>query len=102
MFDRNYALQNNIACQNTHERLTALKEKNIITSNSVEETLFSYNFLMKLRLRNQADLHEKHLPLSNAVNTRKMIDTELYLLKKIISSIPDLQNKIKTDFRIAN
>ena len=102
MFVRTYSLQNNIACLNTHERLSALKEKNIITTNSADDILFIYNFLMKLRLRNQADLHEKHLPLSNAINTRKMIDTELYLLKKVLSSIPDLQNKIKTDFRLAN
>ena len=102
MFVRTYALQNNIASLNTHERLTALKGKCIFTMNSTEDILFGYNFLMKLRLRNQADLHEKHLPLSNTINTRKMIDTELYLLKKVLSSIPDLQNKVKTDFRIAN
>ena len=102
MFVRTYSLQNNIVCPNTIERLTALKEKNIITTNSVEEILFNYNFLMKLRLRNQAELVEKNLPLSNTINTKHMIETELYLLKKVLSSIPDLQNKIKADFRIAN
>lgn len=102
MFARTYSLQNNIVCLNTHERLSALKELNIITTNSADDILFIYNFLMKLRLRNQVELLEKNLPLSNAINTRKMIDTELYLLKKVLSSIPDLQNKIKTDFRISN
>ncbi len=102
MFVRTYSLQNNIVCPNTIERLSALKEKNIISTNSVEDILYNYNFLMKLRLRNQADLIEKNLPLSNAINTRHIIDAELYLLKKVLASIPDLQNKIKTDFRIAN
>jgi hypothetical protein len=35
------------------------------------------------------------------LNTRRIIDTELYLLKKVLSYLPDIQNWIKTDFRIA-
>jgi PAS domain S-box-containing protein len=100
MFARTYSLQNNIWCSNTIERLTALKEKCIISENTIDEIVFAYNFLMKLRFRNQVDLADNNMPLSNSLNTRKLIDPEIYLLKKVLLLIPDYQNKIKTDFRI--
>ena len=101
MFARTYSLQNNIGYSNTNERLTALKKRNIINEATVDEIIFAYNYLMKLRLRTQADLLENKMPLSNSLNSRMLIDMELYLLKKILSAIPEYQNKIKTDFRIA-
>ena len=102
MFARTYSLKNNLGCSNTIERLSALKERNIITESSVDEIVYAYNFLMKLRFRNQADLLSKNLPLSNSMNTRKLVDPELYLLKRVLLSIPDFQNRIKTDFRVTN
>jgi PAS domain S-box-containing protein len=101
MFARTYSLQNNIWGTNTIERLTALKEKHIISGNTVDEIVFAYSFLMKLRFRNQADLSENNIPLSNSLNTKNLIDPELFLLKKVLSAIPEYQNKIKTDFRIS-
>lgn len=100
MFARTYSLQNNILYSNTIERLTALKEKNIIGENTIDEIIFAYDFLMKLRFRNQAYLSEKNAPLSNSMNSRNLVDHELFLLKKVLASIPEYQEKIKTDFRI--
>lgn len=101
MFARTYALQNNIWSSNTIDRLNALKERNIISQNIVDEIVFSYNFLMKLRFRNQADLLLTNSQLSNDLNTKKLIEMELFLLKKVLSSIPEYQAIIKTDFRIS-
>ena len=101
MFARTYSLQNNIWNNTTIERLTALKEKRIISENTIDEMVFSYNFLMKLRLRNQSELIENNLPLSNFLNTKKLIEIEFFLLKKVLSTIPEYQNKIKLDFRIS-
>jgi CBS domain-containing protein len=100
MFARTYSLQNNIWCSNTIERLSALKEKNIISEYTIDEIVFGYDFLMKLRFRNQAYLSENNMPLSNSLNSRNLVDPELFLLKKVLTSIPDFQNKIKADFRI--
>jgi PAS domain S-box-containing protein len=100
MFARTYALRNNIKYTNTFERLTALKEQNVITENMVDEIIFVYNFLMKMRLKNQIELMDNHLAVSNKLNTKQLIDIELFLLKKVLSSIDDYQNKIKIDFRI--
>jgi PAS domain S-box-containing protein len=101
MFVRAYSLQNNIVCQNTLERIASVMEKNILNEKLADEIIFSYNFLMTHRFRNQAFLIDKNLPISNLLNTRRIIDTELYLLKKVLSYLPDIQNWIKTDFRIA-
>ena len=102
MFARTYSLKNNFGCFNTIERLTAMKENNIIPESMADEIVYAYNFLMKLRFRNQADLLSKNMPLSNSMNTRKLIDPELHLLKRLLLTVPDFQNRIKTDFRITD
>jgi PAS domain S-box-containing protein len=102
MFARTYSLQNNIWHSNTIERLTALKEKHIISEKTISEIIFTYNYLMKLRFRNQVELADNNLPLSNSLNTKTLIDQELFLLRKALSAIPEYQNKIKTDFRITS
>ena len=100
MFARTYSFQNNIECENTTDRLTALKDRNIINESLVNEIVFVYNFLMRLRFKNQADLLHNNKPLSNILNTKMLIDIELYMLKKVLATIPEFQNRIKTDFRI--
>jgi PAS domain S-box-containing protein len=102
MFARTYSLQNNILSSNTLERLTALKEKHIINDKIINDIIFAYNFLTKLRFRSQVELAEKNIPLSNSMNLKNMTGLELYLLKKVLSAIPDYQSIIKADFRITN
>jgi PAS domain S-box-containing protein len=100
MFARTYSFQNNIWCTNTIDRLNALKLKNIINANTIDEIIYAFNFLMKLRFKNQIMLLDNNLPLSNILNTKKLIDFELSILKKVLSLIPTYQNKISVDFRI--
>ena len=101
MFARIYALQNHIHSTNTLDRLHTLKEKHIVNEATIDEIIYAYNFLMKLRFKNQVDLLEMNAGVSNALNTKKMKEIELYLLKKVLSLIPDYQNKLKIDFRIS-
>jgi CBS domain-containing protein len=101
MLARTYAFQHNILATNTRERLEAIKEKRIVSSTTIDEVLFVYSYLMKLRFSNQVDLLEKKLPYSNNLNIRDMTDIEVYMLKKALSTIPEFQNKVKLDFRIS-
>ncbi|MFZ4462840.1 MAG: DUF294 nucleotidyltransferase-like domain-containing protein [Bacteroidales bacterium] len=101
LFARTYALQHSIYGTNTIDRIKSLKEKHLISEATADEMMYAYNFLMKLRFRNQIELLESNLPLSNIISTRKMMEIELHLLKKVLSTIPDFQNKIKIDFRIS-
>lgn len=100
MFARIYSLQNNIRLSNTLERISALKSKNIINESTAEELIFVYNYLMKLRFKNQIKLLNKSLPVSNIINIKKLIEIEHSILKKVLSLIPSFQNKIATDFRL--
>jgi signal-transduction protein with cAMP-binding, CBS, and nucleotidyltransferase domain/PAS domain-containing protein len=101
MFARTYSLQNDIWCLNTIDRLNALKTNNIVNETSIDEIIYVYNFLMKLRFRNQIELSENNLPLSNILSAKNLIDIELSLLKKMLALIPQYQNKISVDFRLA-
>jgi CBS domain-containing protein len=101
MFARTYSLQNNIWCTNTIERINALKSKHIINSVTADEILYAYNYLMKLRFKNQIDLSDRSLPLSNILNTKQLLDIETSILKKVLALIPAYQNKIGVDFRIS-
>jgi PAS domain S-box-containing protein len=100
MFARTYALQNNIWSTNTIDRLSALKTNQIINANTIDDILFSYNYLMKLRFRNQIIQNDNNMPLSNTLSTKKLIEMELSILKKVLSLMPSYQNKIGVDFRI--
>ncbi len=100
MFARTYSLQSGIEHTNSIDRLVALKEKQIIPGGTIDEILFSYNFLMKLRFKNQSVMAFNHMPMTNSLNTKNLVEPELILLRKVLSYIPEYQNKIKTDFRI--
>ncbi|MBU1009940.1 MAG: cache domain-containing protein [Bacteroidetes bacterium] len=100
MFARTYALQHAIPATNTIERLTAIKLRGLMNEQTIDELLFAYNFLMRLRFRNHSEQAEHKQPLSNTFYTRKLIEFEWALLKKVLSALPDYQARIKADFRI--
>lgn len=101
MFARTYSLKNDIWYSNTIERLNALKENKIISETTADEMIFVYNYLMKLRFRNQVELAAVKMPLSNILNTQKLQGMELSGLKKALGLIPGYQHKISVDFRIS-
>lgn len=100
MFTRTYCLQHEIWHTNTFDRLNALNEFQHLSPTTFSEVTFAYNFLLKLRLRSQAELSESGLQLSNFLNLKMCTETELVVLKKALSIILFIQNKIGTDFRI--
>lgn len=101
MFARTYSIRNNLGVTNTLERLEALKERGIMNPAILNEMVFAFNYLMKLRFRNQAALLDTNAPLSNYLSTKTLTETEVFLFKKVLSTLPDFQEKIKTDFRVA-
>jgi PAS domain S-box-containing protein len=100
MFARTYSLQNEIWCTNTFERLNALKSRQIISEKTINEIMFAYNYLMKLRIRNQAELMGNKLELTNSLHTKQLLEIELSILKKVLAMISAYQHKISVDFRI--
>lgn len=102
MFARTYSLQNNIWSTNTIERLNALRSRQIIENDTVDEIIFVYNHLMKLRFKNQVRQLDNNLPLSNMLNTKSLIDIEISILKKVLSQISTYHNKLNLDFRLTS
>jgi len=100
MFARTYAIRHNIGHTGTLERLESLKAINAIDQTMLTEIQFAFGFLMKLRFRAQATLSDENLPLSNLLTTSGLVAHELYLLKKVLSSISDYQEKIRIDFKV--
>lgn len=100
MFARTYSLQNNIWCTNTIDRLIALKSKQIIPQDVIDEMIYVYGYLMKLRLKNQAALLESKSQISNMLNTKNLGELEYSLLKKVLAQIPVYQNRLGVDFRL--
>jgi signal-transduction protein with cAMP-binding, CBS, and nucleotidyltransferase domain/PAS domain-containing protein len=100
MFARVYSLKNDIWITNTVERLEALRQINVITHSTIDEMLFAYNFLMKLRFKLHVYQIEQNRNLTNSFQVKKLIDTEYHVLRKILSAIADSQSRIKQDFRI--
>lgn len=100
MFARTYSLQNEIDRTNTIERLTILKERKLLSETTIDNMLFDYKFLMKLRFKTQLECLNKHWPITNVLQTKMLLDIELQTLKKVLSHIPEYQNKVKADFRI--
>lgn len=100
MFARTYAIRHNIRLTGTLERLEALRATNTIDYNMINEISYAFGFLMKLRFRAQAVLSDENLPLSNSLVTHELVAQELYLLKKVLSSIGEYQEKIRIDFKV--
>ncbi len=100
MFARVYALKNGITNTNTLERLNMLREKNLIKEELVKELIFIYGSLMKYRFKNQLINIENQIEISNKMLIGSISETELSLLKKLVSSIPDYISLLKYDFRL--
>ena len=100
MLTRTYALKFEVSETHTVKRLATLKEMKVLSPAVANEMLFTYNFLMKYRLTTQSEAFSQGKPITNLLAVRSLNDLEFALLKKILSAIPDFQEKIKTDFRL--
>lgn len=100
MLARIYSLKYQILETNTISRLSVLKDKGLLPKETIDEMLLAYNFAMKLRMKNQIELLEKFATPTNLLNHKQLTELELSILKRVISSVPVFQNRIKNDFRI--
>lgn len=100
MFARTYALKHALYYTNTLERLQAMHERNIIHPKTLEEMMYAFNILMQLRLKNQLRQIDQKQPPSNTLDTSHHLDFEVYVLKRVLSLIPNYQQRIKQDFSL--
>ena len=98
-FIRLYSLKNKITETNSILRLEKLNASNLINKTLYNDINVSYNYLMLLRFRFQAnELLRKQAP-DNLIRIDELTDIEKTTIKKIISEISNLQTQLNFDFK---
>lgn len=98
-FIRVYALRNQLNSTNSFQRLKELNEKGIFQKDLFDEQSQSYNYLMMLRFRWQANQLLNNEAPDNLIDTTKLSDIERTMLRKILSGINGIQAKLNLDFK---
>ncbi len=80
-FARVYALENHIWHTNTMDRLMALKESHKLRQDTIDEVVFVYSYLMRLRFKNQIALADGNQAISNLLTIKNLIEIEQLMLK---------------------
>ncbi|NPA15289.1 MAG: cyclic nucleotide-binding/CBS domain-containing protein [Deferribacteres bacterium] len=88
------ALLHRIDKTNTFERIRELKNKGVLSKELAEEALFSYDFLLKLRIRNHVRLYKEGAELHNYINPEHLSSVERKLLKESFAVIYKLQREV--------
>lgn len=98
-YARIYALQNKIRATNTLERLSGLRERNILSQQNYQEMVQAYSYLMQIRLQVQAEtISRKNRKPDNYVSPKNLTYIEQKLLKEIFSQIKNFQARLSYDF----
>jgi CBS domain-containing protein len=98
-FVRLYTLKNKLSETNSLARIKQLYKHSYITKAIHDELVLSYNYLMQLRLRFQAEsILQNELP-DNLVDINKLAHIEVATIKKIFGEISNLQTKASFDFK---
>jgi PAS domain S-box-containing protein len=98
-FARMYSLKNQLNTTNTIERFEQLLEKEAISKPMYKNILYSYNFLMELRLKNQVEKLFNGENVDNIINQQNLTEMDIVILKKIYGLLDELKNKIRLDFK---
>ena len=98
-FLRLYTLKNQLDATNSLDRAKKLHECGEINKSLYEEIVFSYNYLMNIRLRFQAaDVLENKEP-GNVVDLNRLTNIEVETIKKIFAQIGSLRSKLGLDYK---
>jgi PAS domain S-box-containing protein len=97
-FSRLYALRHRIDSTNTLDRLTELRDRGVLSSESYERMYPDYESLMRIRLRRQAVAIEEGKAPSNLITPEELSSAEEARLKRLFSVSGDLRKKISYDF----
>lgn len=96
---RVYALKHKLTEPNTVKRLELLKEKGVFTEKEVKELTHAFEYLMSLRLENQANLilKDKKKP-KNFLQIKNLTKVQQVTLVEIFKVIEEFQARIRISF----
>lgn len=96
---RVYALKFRIRETGTIQRISALQRKGIFTEKEVQELTHAFEYLMSLRLKNQAlAILEKRQAPKNHLQLNQLTKVEHVALTEIFKVIQEFQTRIKLTF----
>jgi len=90
-FIRLYAIRENLVSNSSMDRAEKLHKRSVISASTLEELSESFNFLIYLRLKNQAYSVSRHEAPGNTVRLGQLTHIEALTLKKINTNISSLQ-----------
>ncbi|RLD97711.1 MAG: hypothetical protein DRI91_04680 [Aquificota bacterium] len=91
---RSLALVEGIRETNTFDRIEALAQVGTFTRDQADELIYTYQFLLTLRIRNHIQLLEKGKKLHNHVDPSRLTKRERQILKDSFASIYRLQQLV--------
>ncbi len=97
-FARIYALQNSVHETNTIKRLHILKENGYLPADIIDETVDAWEFLLALRLKNQASAQKMNFSEDNLLILDELTSWDETMLKKAMSQVSNLQRRLTMDF----
>lgn len=97
-FARLYALRQDLDVTQTLERLTELAEAEVLSSSSCQETSEAYEFLMRLRLQQQATTSLTSHDVGNSITPRRLRQVDQTLLNQAFAQITAIQQRMSHDF----
>lgn len=98
-FIRLYALNNKLIETNTLSRLRQLYHQQVISKSMYDELVLSYNYLMHIRFRFQAQSILQNKTPDNIIDINSLTHIEVATIKKIFGEIGNLQTKLNFDFK---
>lgn len=98
-FIRVYALRSQLHSTNSHQRLKELYEKGVFEKELFDEQSQSYNYLMMMRFRSQANQLLNNEAPNNNIDTKNLSEIEKTMLRKILSGVNGIQAKLNLDFK---
>lgn len=96
-FARIYSLKNAINETNTLKRLQVLTDAKHIPSDTGQDTIDAWKFLLKLRLKIQVSARELNFPQENTLILEELSSWEEAMLKRAMGQVNNLQKRITLD-----
>ncbi len=97
---RLWSLKFGIGERNTSERFFALQSAGIFNANLREDFEQALRYLMMLRIKNQLSQIEAGKNPTNEINSKDLAGIDRIMLKKVVSTISDHQNRLGIEFRL--
>lgn len=97
-FARIYAIREHFVEANTLARLNRMSQMGLLSDTGHEETVVAYEFLMRLRLREQANAIAAGEKPSNNLAPDSLTQIEIKTLREAFSQITTIQSHLSYDF----